>query len=126
MGEEDMPEKGSLAWIHKHNQGSPVFGDPDNMINTMTIKPEAFDAFQTVSVMVKGEPEEVMVDDNFGPLNLQMNGDALFQELIRDKKLWKNYSSTEKAVGIETAAKRNRQIKERRLEKMIEVQWGSK
>mmetsp|Transcript_31956 Transcript_31956/g.58284 ORF Transcript_31956/g.58284 Transcript_31956/m.58284 type:complete len:137 (+) Transcript_31956:56-466(+) len=112
-GEEEMPKKGTLAWIHKYNQGSPVFGDPDNMINTRTADKETLDSFESVTVMIDGEPEEVYVDPDYGPLKLQLDGTARSEIIARNQQYWKWKTSTMRATDIAVCAKVNRQIKEK-------------
>merc|ERR1719482_234418 len=101
--------------------GSPVFGDPDAMINTRTVEKEMFDSYEKVSIALPdGSIEEVMLDSTWGPLILQENGNAVFPTFSRNHAPWRMRTNTDQNARIHVAAKQNKRTKERILEKMLE------
>merc|ERR1712046_453133 len=107
-----MPAKGTLAWIHRHNMGSPIFGDPDAMINTRSVDAEMFDSFEKVSIDVGGELEDVLLDATWGPLVLQPDGSGRFMEFSRNHAAWRQRTSTDQNTRIQMVAKMNRRTRQ--------------
>jgi hypothetical protein len=90
------------------------------MKNARSVTPDAFKSFSKITVDINGTPEEVMMDEYWGPLELQLDGSARFPEYKRNHAAWRERTSTERNVTIQMVAKKNKQMKEMMLERMID------
>mmetsp|Transcript_42257 Transcript_42257/g.65919 ORF Transcript_42257/g.65919 Transcript_42257/m.65919 type:complete len:140 (+) Transcript_42257:61-480(+) len=122
--DEAEPAKGSLAWIHKYNMGSPIFGDPDAMNNTRSFNKDLFPSMETVKVMLDGEEEEVMIDPEWGPLILQIDQTARIDNTIRDGASWRKMTSSQRKTRIHITAKKNKAMREKVFDYCMAKDWG--
>eukprot|EP00930_Biecheleria_cincta_P056924 TRINITY_DN42943_c0_g1_i1.p1 TRINITY_DN42943_c0_g1~~TRINITY_DN42943_c0_g1_i1.p1 ORF type:complete len:130 (-),score=14.37 TRINITY_DN42943_c0_g1_i1:172-561(-) len=94
-----------------------------------------YKGLKSMTVEVDGTEEEVLMDDEHGPLVYQRDGSTKYSILhyaeagysgggnCRSEKCWKYMSSTEQKTMIHVVAKKNRRLKEQLDYKWQEIRW---